>query len=805
MRIEQLVLYGPGEDERVRFGPGVTVFSGLSGSERQDLIRTLVDALTGSLPNASIVYLDAQGRRVYADRTGATYAHDGSRAPAPHEVLGRDPIAVSRLLTCSGPDLGIGAEISVEEVSTALDDARQQLVRRREELEELEDRAASVAELRHQLASLTARIDSHDDDAARWTWVQERKKLDELRADLNLAEHPDPTRSDRRILDAVEALRSAGEAWAGLAATAAELRSGIGPLPAVSQADLDRVAATPAELPTDFEKRFEAWKASKDLHDAAAAELDLVNHPPAEPDDPLVGAFARINQAKLWTVHHELEAANEAYAGLSALSEHPASTPDAEDAIEAAHVEVVRCRREVERLQTVGLLGTAVAALGGILLGQVVTPLLGLLALIVATAVATTAVVVPRRRLKAAELVEEQALRHADADSWLGLHLRRLSDVTDGAERKRFEGVAKRRAAAQVAWDEIAGAVTPEDLSSRADAVRAFAEALDPKVHARRVDEVGTFCAAAAKAEQAARAALTGGLEPYGFTASSGAALDPVELATQLRRRIRAGEVARKAKRLANVTQRESEAQRNLDELLKRLGFTDGSIESRLERAIGAVTSARDRASNEERSPAQLRHEIEKLVDHLRATIRPAWSGSPDPTSPPADPAMLDARRREIAELVAAAGSVDVPAARQRIEVAKTTVAELEQRLSGLSGSAGSIEHRLTARLGRTTHLQDHEESVPVLVDDAFREVPAVKRLDLLDQLERASAATQVVILSDDDVVARWARDRSTRAAVTLYETGPEPEAASWPVPVERSPATDVTLIDERSPDPMFH
>ncbi|MCB0976960.1 MAG: hypothetical protein KDB02_05835 [Acidimicrobiales bacterium] len=800
MRIEQLVLYGPGEDERVRFGSGVTVFSGLSEVERQDLIRTLVDALTGRLPNASIVYLDAQGRKVYADRTGATYAHDGSRAPSPHEVLGQDPVAVSRLLTCTGSDLGIGSAVPAEEIRAALDDARQQLERRGEELAELEDRAAAVAELRHQLATLTERIASYDDDAARWAWVQQRKRLDELRADLNLAEQPDRERTDRRILDAVEALRSAGEAWAGLAANAAELRSGLGPLPAVSQADLDRVAGTPADLPADFEKRYEAWKAANELHVAAAAELDLVSQPPHEPEDPLVGAFAAIDQGRLWSVHHELEAANDAYAALSGSSDHPAAAAEAEDAIEAAHVEVVRCRREVERLQLAGLLGTAVTATLGLLLLQAVSPLLGLLAFVAATVIMAVTVVVPRRRLGAAELVEEQALRQADADSWLGLHLRRLADLTDGAERKRFEGVAKRRAAAQVAWDEIAGAVTPDDLTARADAVRSHAEALDPKVRARRIEEVRTFCDAAAKAEDAARAALTGGLEPYGFTPASGAALDPAELATQLRRRIRAGEVARKAKRLAQMEQREVEASRNLDELLKRLGFTDGSIESRLERAIGAVASARDRGTDEERDPAQLRHEIEKIVDHLRATVRPSWSGSPDPTAAPTDPAMLDARRREIAELVAAAGSVDVPAARQRIEVAKTTVAELEQRLNGLGASAGSIEHRLTARLGRTTHLQDHEESVPVFVDDALREVPAVQRLDLLDQLERASAATQVVILSDDDVVARWARDRSGRAAVTLYETGPEPALPAAAPPGDLLDL-DPVVTDVRTPD----
>lgn len=779
MRIEQLVLYGPGDDERVRFGPGVTVFAGLSPGERADLIRTLVDALTGQLSNASIVYTDANGRKIYADRTGATYADDGSRAPSPHDVLGQDPAAVARLLTLTGTDLGLGGTVSVEELQAELADARTQLARRQEEVHELEERAASVAEWRQAMATLTERIDRYDDDLARWRWVEGRRHLDELRADLNLAEHPDREQTDRRVLAAVDALRSAGETWAGVAAEASELRAGLGPLPAVSQADLDRVAATPAEIPADFAARFDAWRAATDLRRGAEAELAQVAQPPREPDDPLVVAFAALDQQQLWMRHHELEEANEAYAQLTNSPEHKITTAEKEEAIEAAHLEVVRNQREVERLQRAGLMATGVAALLGLVLLQTVHPLAGLLSFVVAIAIAIVSVVIPRRRLAAAELVEEQALQDTDADSWLGLHLRRLDAVTDVAERRRYETIAKRRAAAQVAWDEIAGAVSIDDLTQRADAVRAHAEQLHPKVRARRLEEAKTFAEAARKAEVAARNALTSGLEPYGFTRASSADLDPEQLASMLRRRVKAGEVARKARRLALLERREAEAERNLEELLRRLGFSDGPIEGRLERAIGAVTSARQREGDAPRTPAQLRAEIATMVDHLRATVRPTWRGTPDPSGPPTDAAMLTARRSEIAELVASAGNVDVPAAKQRVEVLKTRVRDLEQRLEGLAGNAGSLQHRLTARLGRTTHLQDHEESVPVLIDDALRDVPAVQRLDLLDQLERASAATQVVVLSDDDVVARWARDRSNRAAVTLYEAGPEPVATA--------------------------
>lgn len=779
MRIEQLVLYGPRDDERVKFGPGVTVFAGLSPDERRALIRTLVDALTGSLTNASIVYVDADGRRIFADRTGATFADDGTPAPSPHDVLGSDIGAVSRLLTVSGVDLGLGGDESIDELRAELTDARHQFERRQEEVGELETRAAAAAGWREAMAALTERIDRAADDEARWTWVQERKHLDELRADLNLADPATRGRTDEQILGAVGALRTAGQTWAELAEETAELRAGLGPLPAVSQADLDRVAATPADLPPDFTARFEAWRAATDLRLGAEAELHQAGLAPREPDDALVAAFASLDQQQLWLRHAELVQANEAYAQVKGVPEAATAPAEAEEAIEAAHVEVVRCQREVERLQRIGLVATGAVGLLGLVLVQLVHPLVGLLAFLAAGGVAASAVVVPRRRLAAAELVEEQALQGTDADSWLGLHLRRLDSVTDVTERKRFEHVAKRRAAAQVAWDEIAGAVTPDDLDQRADAVRALAEASNPKVQARRVEEAKTFATAAGKAEAAARAAVVRDLEPYGFTSASLDDLDPEQLGAQLPRRIAAGEVARRARTLAQLERKEAEAGRRLDDLLRRLGFTDGSIEGRLERAITAVASARDREGTAPRTPADIRREIEAVIEHLRSTARPAWSGTPDPATPPADPAMLDARRRELAELLATAGPCDVDAARQRVAAARTRVSDLEERLEGLAGRAGSLQHRLTARLGRTTHLQDREESVPVLVDDAFRDVPAVERLDLLDQLGRASVETQVIVLTDDDVVARWARDRSNRSRVTLYEVGPAPDATT--------------------------
>ena len=786
MRIEQLVLYGPGDDDRVRFGDGVTVFAGLGAQERVDLIETVVDALTGRLPNASVVYTDHLDRRVFADRTGATFATTGSPAPAPSELLGKDPATVSALLTLTAGDLGLGARVSAEDLRAELAAARAELEALQAEHAEATERAGMVRTWQGELAELSARIERADEDAARWAWLELRRHLDEVRAELNMVDQVHHGRTDRQILEAVDALRSTGEVWADLAAAASELREALGPLPEVSGPDLARVAATPAELPAGFDGRVEAWQAASDLRRSAEADLAQAQRGAPEVDDD-VAAFAACDQIRLWAAHTELEQASEAYDQLAATMTQGELDPAVEDRIEEAHLEVVRRQRDLERRFRPGILGSATFAVCALLAGQSISLPLGVVLLVASVAMAGWLIVVPRRNLAAASLVEDQALTHADAGSWLGLHLRRLDAMTDGTDRKRFEAAANARAAAQVDWDEVAGSRTPGELTRLADAVRAHADATDPKAIARRLDEARAFETAARDAETAARNSLTNGLEAYGLVAGGGADLDPQQLTTILERRIQAGAVARRAKKLALLEHREAEAARRLGDVLSHLGYEDGQLESRLERAIAAVAAARHRQEAGSRSRADIERDIAVLDAKVQADARHGWAEQPEPAGPPTDPNLLEARRREIGELVAAAGRPDVVGAERRADVTQARVNDLETRLEELASGPSSLQQRLISRLGRTTWVADHEESVPVLVDEALVSVPVGERMDLLDLVVRLTDHVQVVLLTDDPVVARWARDRSSHASVTLYEAEPEPapfESAVDPDPL---------------------
>lgn len=775
MRLDQLVLHGPGDDDQMRFGPGVTVFAGLGPSERLALVETVVDALTARLANASIAYVDADGEKVYADRTGATYASSGAPAPRPDQLLGRDPVALGRLLTVTAGDLGLGRQDTPAQVQEQLGQARREVGQVRREYAELRERIEVVAAWKEELVDLDERIARADDDADRWAWTELRRHRDEVRAELAMRREGVDGHRDRHILDAVDALRATGETWTTAAAAAAVIRAELGHVPDVAEADLARVAATPADPPADLTTRLEAWHAAADLRRAADAELALSEQASPTVDDELVARFAALDQDRLWPAHAALAEATEAYVQVADAVGGPGTDPDTEAAVEAAHLEVIRYQRDVERRFLPGVLGSATFAVSAALASASIALLLGLVLLAASVAMAVWLLVAPRRRLAAAQGAEAAVLRDLGADSWLGLHLRRLDAATDVDQMKRFERAAQARAAAVVDWEEVAGDLDHAALAERADAVRAHADAIDPRAITRRREEARAFSLAAHQAEVAARASLMNGLEAYGIIAGGGTDLDPVQLPSLLAGRIEAGRVAREAKRLLVLEQREAEAARRLEDLLGHLGYPDGTLEDRLDRAISAVTAARQRQAVGERPIDDIELELEALDRQVATGARRAWTDTRDPTGPPADPDLLHARRRELSGLVTAAGQPDLVGAQRRHDLALARVEELERRLDELAGGPGSLQQRLIARLARTSLLGDREDTVPVFVDEAVTSVPTAERMELLDLLVRLSEHTQVIILTEDPVTGRWARDRAGNHTVLLYEADEEP------------------------------
>ena len=124
--------------------------------------------------------------------------------------------------------------------------------------------------------------------------------------------------------------------------------------------------------------------------------------------------------------------------------------------------------------------------------------------------------------------------------------------------------------------------------------------------------------------------------------------------------------------------------------MLTHLGYDDGDLESRLERAIAAVAAARRRQEAGSRGRAEIEQEVAAL-DAAAPGHRPArlGRGGRADRSAPTDPDLLEARRREMGELVAAAAGPDVVGAERRYDVSLARVNELEARLDEPGQRAG--------------------------------------------------------------------------------------------------------------------
>ncbi len=709
MRLEQLVIYGPGDDERIRFGPAVTVFAGLDPPARADLVRTIVEALTGRVQNASVIYADHAGQKVFADRTGATYATTGQPAPGPGQLLGTDPSVAAKLLTITADGLGLGRQASLAGLQDQLAAAKADLGQLATAHAQTVAKAELVATWRREMVELDQLIDRSDADGARWAWVEKRRRLDEVRTEL--------------------AMRT-------------EANQGA------------RVAATPSDIPDGCQERIDAWKTTRDARYQAEAALLAAETPPDEPGDLLVIKFAAIDQAQLWAAHNELDRATATYDDIVASLSQGTIDPELEANIEAAHLGVVHRQREVHRRFVPGMLGSATFAVGGLLAGHAVSLLVGVVMLVASVAMGLWLIVTPRRWLAHANAVEQEALSHTDASSWLGVHLRRLDATTDVADRKRVEAAANARASAQVDWDETTSGLLPEDLLTRAEAIRAYAAAIDPKAMALRRERAQSAFTAAAAREIEARQVVGTGLERNGLTGAGAGDLSPQQFATLLGR-VEAGHIARRAKEMAE---------------------REGDLQVRLERAIAAVGWARHRQglATDSRTDADLENEIGTLVEALRISERRDWADVSEPSEAPPNPELLEARRHELAAQVASAGRPDVVGAERSEDLARASVNDLETQLAVLATGPGSLQQRLISRLGRATWLGDHEESIPVIMDDPLLTIPVAERMDLLDLLVRLSKHTQVIMLTADPVVSRWARDRSLNEPVVLFETEAE-------------------------------
>jgi hypothetical protein len=774
VRLEQLVLFGPSDNFSVQFGPRVTVLSGLADAERHAMLTTLVDAMAGRVPNASVIFVDHAGRRVFADRMGATYADSGVAAPSLGELLGTDPAVITELVTLRREDIGLGEQRPSEEIDADLVSARAAVDQLAAEASEAEAFVIEVDAMRAELAQLDEQIAQAPEAAARWGWITLRNQLDDLRAELASLDQPDDTDADAdaRLLAAVEDLRDAGEAWAEASTAAAELGDALGPLPPVSDADLARVAATPEAVPDDFDDRVAALSAAAEIAAACEHAAATAADEPADPGDGIVYQLAQLDQDALWGAHAAAVEAQAAYEAELAAREDETDL-ETETEIEAAHHEVVRCQREVDRRFRAGILGPALLAVGALLAGRSLSVLVGVPMLAAAAGLAYWLLALPRQALAAAEREEKIALGQADAGSWLGLHLRRIDDVMQPTDRTGLNLAVDRRSSTRLDWEEISGGTSLEAAGEREEAIRAYASATDPRARAARERVAAEALAAARQQHHEAQAQLAAGLEGYGLAADGASDLDPSQIRAVLEQRTLAGRFARKAIALREQQTLAASAGTTLDHLLCHLGFDDGDLAGRLERAIGAVEAARRRrlAAEDARSRDVIEAEIAELAGEVARHRRLSWDLTPDPTEAPADPAGLMDRRRLLAEEIASQRGPDPADVARRSGLAVERVRALEAERTALTEGPTALRRRVADRIARTTWVGPDEEALPLIIDDALVDVEPSELFKMLDLIVRLSSRTQIVLLTSDATIAKWARREAANGVITLLES----------------------------------
>ncbi len=124
-------------------------------------------------------------------------------------------------------------------------------------------------------------------------------------------------------------------------------------------------------------------------------------------------------------------------------------------------------------------------------------------------------------------------------------------------------------------------------------------------------------------------------------------------------------------------------------------------------------------------------------------------------------------------------GDVSVDWAMAHHEEIETT-ARLRRQLRSLSTmsstapdldeDAADTAQAVLAHLARLRNIGTDGESFPLILDDPFVDVPSSTKLSLLEVLGRAAGSPQVILLTDQEDVAGWARLEALTGEVALVE-----------------------------------
>ena len=118
-------------------------------------------------------------------------------------------------------------------------------------------------------------------------------------------------------------------------------------------------------------------------------------------------------------------------------------------------------------------------------------------------------------------------------------------------------------------------------------------------------------------------------------------------------------------------------------------------------------------------------------------------------------------------------------AARLRKELA--TLGQVSTTAPALDDETTALAQSLITHLGRLRTLGSGGESLPLILDDPFTEVAPSTKLTLMELLARSAGSPQVILLTDQDEVATWARLEALTGEVALVEPSISTQPAQRP------------------------
>jgi hypothetical protein len=782
--LEQLTLQIGGDDLTLAFHDRRTVVSGIGAGERREQIDMLVGALAGGLEQRTeLRYVDATGMRVRAvsDGDGTVRHIDENGAPATDipRMLGLDATGLRRYAHLTAADLGLLATDIGTPEPPELRDARQALADLTEELENAVQCRDTAEALRTELEAVEERLRNVQEGDAKRRYAQMLLQLEQVRAEAAaIRGGSEAATTHKRLVAAAPDVRRLAERWERAATRLAAETERFGNRTALDPAALEAALSVPSDVPRDLD----ALAAAYERAEAERAELEAklqnwtISHLP-EPSHPAVVRLGRLHQDMVWeAAHATVEAGRKADDASLALGglEADGETADAAADLERAHDAVEDAAQLAERRRTPALIagGASVVAAVGLAL---LMPLLAVVPLVGVAAAAVWATVLPKRALARAEAAEAEVLTKHRIPSYLSFHIRRIQATLEPTTREGLEVAAYEHRRALQHWTEIAGEdVTPEAALAMEDEVRKYADALHRLEGSgaavedtrRRLVEV------VEPAAERARRKLVKVCQPFG--------VDDLSIAVKMvRHQAEAATTARLQQAMEKAEAEATAIGEKLDARLAELGFDEGDLSARIGGFDWAITRAEERLRTREvaRPLAEVEAELARLEARVRHESRPEWDAKVSPAdAEEPDLTELESRRDEARAAYASASRLvpDVQRVSDRKSALERRVAVLEAGLDESGAitrvTAREIEPQLQARLAAARRPGSHDETIPLLVDEALMRLRSEVKWALLDMIERCSNQVQMIYLTDDPEVVQWARRRVGVDALSLLE-----------------------------------